>query len=74
MKANNKKGPKTAASAQNTTKVDTIQPLEIAIDSPALTAKFNGVLEELEKFEPKLPKDILISCAGRRSRCGTSGC
>jgi Dyp-type peroxidase family len=64
MKANNKKGPKTAASAQDTTKVDTIQPLEIAVDSPTLTAKFNSVLEELKEFEPRLPKDILIPALG----------
>jgi Dyp-type peroxidase family len=64
MKAKKKKQPKVAASAQTTTKADTIKPLEIAIDSPVLTAKFNGVIDELGKFEPRLPKDILIPALG----------
>ena len=41
-------------------RADTLKPLEIAIDSPALTTKFSGVLHQLGKFEPKLPKHILI--------------
>ena len=42
------------------TGLDTVKPLEIASDSPGLTTKFSGVLDQLGKFEPKLPKHILI--------------
>ena len=41
-------------------KPDALEPLEIAIDSPSLTAKFNVALQDLGKFEPKLPSGILI--------------
>lgn len=65
MKAKKKKERKTAASAQTVAKAETIKPLEVAIDSRALSAKFTGVLDELGKFEPTLPKQILIpSLAG----------
>ena len=39
---------------------DILAPLEIATDSRALTAKFNVALQDLGKFEPKLPSGILI--------------
>ena len=45
-------------------KSDILEPLEIAIDSPALNAKFNNVLEILEKFEPKLPAGIFTPALG----------
>lgn len=45
-------------------KIDTSEPLEIDIESSALNAKFNGVLEELEKFEPQLPHGILTPALG----------
>ncbi len=41
-----------------------LEPLEIAIDSPALNAKFNNVLEILEKFEPNLPAGIFTPALG----------
>jgi Dyp-type peroxidase family len=64
MKAKKKSEPKRAASAKTTTKADAIKPLEIAINSPKLTAEFNSVLGDLGKFEPKLLKGILTSALG----------
>jgi Dyp-type peroxidase family len=48
------------AKAPVATTPDAMKPLEIASDSPALTSKFNGVLDQLGKVEPKLPKHILV--------------
>jgi len=45
-------------------KLDTNQPLEIDIDASALNAKFSGVLDVLEKFEPQLPQGILTPALG----------
>ena len=39
---------------------DAFESLEIPINLPGLTDKFNGVIQKLAKFEPKLPKGILI--------------
>lgn len=44
--------------------IDTNEPLEIDIESSALNAKFSGVLEELEKFEPQLPHGIFTPALG----------
>ena len=40
--------------------LDILKPLQIASDSPASTAKFGHVLDQLGKAEAKLPKHILI--------------
>lgn len=60
MTTKKKKVRKTVASKPAVTAPDALKPLEIAINSSALTAEFNGVLDELGAFEPKLPKGIVI--------------
>jgi len=51
---------KRVAKKQVTIKPDKLVPLELAIDSRAVTSKFNLALEELGKFEPKFPGGILL--------------
>ncbi len=45
-------------------KIDITKPLEIDVESSALNAKFNTVLDELEKFEPLLPHGIFTPALG----------
>ena len=61
MKTKTKKPPRRKVAPKPVFKgADAFKPLEFTIDSPALTRKFSGVLQTLGKFEPKLPKGILI--------------
>lgn len=60
MKAKNNKKSRTVASKPVTTKPDAFEPLEIALNSVGVAAKFNGVLQELTELEPTFPKGILI--------------
>ena len=61
MKTKTKKTPRRKVAPKPVFKgADAFKPLEFTIDSPALTRKFSGVLQTLGKFEPKLPKGILI--------------
>jgi DyP dimeric alpha+beta barrel domain len=60
MKTKRKKKRKTLPKEAAMKGRNALQPLEIPIHSPTSTAKFSGVLAELGKFEPKLPKGILI--------------
>lgn len=60
MKAKKKTTRRPAARKPATIKPDTRETLDIAISSPALNTKFNVVLQDLGKFEPKLPSGILI--------------
>jgi Dyp-type peroxidase family len=43
-----------------TIKRDDLVPLELAIDSRAVTSQFNVALEDLGKFEPKFPGGIVL--------------
>ena len=45
-------------------KTDPNAPLEITINSRTLNAKFNGVLQQLDKFEPLLPDGIFTPAMG----------
>ena len=45
-------------------KTDPNAPLEITINSRTLNAKFSGVLQQLDKFEPLLPDGIFTPAMG----------
>ncbi len=60
MKAKNKNPRKAVASPPFRKALDKVKPLEISISSRTFTTKFNNVLKELDKFEPKFPAGILI--------------